>query len=59
MAVHLIFQCTLAELIEAVKFKRNPAAIREQQTVEADGQALLILRRDARRRTDYTRSTRH
>ena len=38
VAVHLIFQGSLAKLIEAAKLERNPTPIREDQAVKTHGQ---------------------
>ena len=43
VAVHLIFQGSLANLIEASKFERNPTPVRVDQAVKTNRQARLIL----------------
>ena len=58
VAVHLIFQSSLPDLVEAVKIERNPAAIRENQPVEAHGQPGLILVRHGLRRANNPRPSR-
>ena len=58
VAVHLIFQSSLSDLVKAVKLERNPAAIRENQPVEAHGQPGLILVRHRRRRANNPRPSR-
>ena len=58
VAVDLIFQSSLPDLVEAAKSERNPAAIRENQAVEAHGQPGLILVRHGVRRANNPRSSR-
>ena len=42
MPVHLVLQCSFADLIESMKVEGNPAAVREQQAVKAHHQPGLI-----------------
>ena len=57
MAVHLIFQCTLSDLIESLKLKGNPSAVGKYQAVEADYQALLVNAPHRSRRANDSRTT--
>ena len=57
MAVHLIFQCTLSDLIESGKIERNPATIWKYQAMEADYQALLVNAPHRSRRANDSRTT--
>ena len=59
MPVDLIFQGSLAELIEPVKFERNRAAIGQDQAVETNGQPRLVLVRHGSGRANDPRSSRH
>ena len=58
VSVDLIFQSSLPDLVKAVKIERNPAAIRENQPVEAHGQPGLILVCHGSRRADNPRPSR-
>ena len=57
MAVHLIFQSTLSDLIESLKLKGNPSAVWKYQAVEADYQALLVNAPHRSRRANDSRTT--
>jgi len=42
MAVHLVFERRVSRLVQAVELQLDPAPVREDQTVETDGQPGLI-----------------
>ena len=58
VTVDLIFQGTLAHLIESVKFQRHPASIGQDEPMETHGQPRLILVRHGCRRADHPRPSR-
>ena len=59
MAVDLIFQGSLAKLIEPMEFERNRAPIGQDQAVETHGQARLVLVRHGPGRADDPRPSWH
>ena len=50
--VHLVFECALADLIQAVKLQRYPSTIGEDEAVKPDGEPLLIAAECGRRGSD-------
>ena len=56
MAVHAVFECALADLIQPAKLKGHTSTIGEDEPVKPDGEPFLILADGGRRGSDHARA---